>query len=189
MKILKSILLGLCVSTLCLPNCFPVSPLQKFKGSELIASDANDGDSFLAKVNGEELHLRLYYVDCPEMKDRMADLEAVAMLTRSGIWSETDPERLIALRAEMRKEDLLLRKLKQELDRNEIPDIPLDINKATASQLQFIKGIGPKRAGSIINHRPYKQLDELYKLPRMPANVVDRMIPLLKIDTKDNQPN
>ena len=32
----------------------------------LVNARMNDGDSFLARAGGRELHLRLYYVDCPE---------------------------------------------------------------------------------------------------------------------------
>ena len=188
--------------------------LKAFRDAELIKSDANDGDSFLVKTDGERLHLRLYYVDCPEikasrkydlrrlreqaryfglvdekraihfgkrakrftesqlekpftvytahakapggsgsqrfyafvatadgeyldrllvknglarahgigrgtpdgihrdeMKDTLADMEAVAMLTRSGIWGETDPERVAELRKQMRKEERELKEL------------------------------------------------------------------------------
>jgi competence ComEA-like helix-hairpin-helix protein len=40
--------------------------LQMFSNVRLINNPANDGDSFLVKVNGKSFHMRLYFVDCPE---------------------------------------------------------------------------------------------------------------------------
>lgn len=40
--------------------------LEKFSHVRLVDSPANDGDSFLVDAGGKRLHLRLYFVDCPE---------------------------------------------------------------------------------------------------------------------------
>jgi len=40
--------------------------LQKFINARLIDNPANDGDSFLVEADGKLLHVRLYFVDCPE---------------------------------------------------------------------------------------------------------------------------
>ncbi|HDH06494.1 MAG TPA: hypothetical protein ENH01_12460 [Nitrospirae bacterium] len=40
--------------------------LQMFSNARLINNSANDGDSFLVDADGKLLHVRLYYVDCPE---------------------------------------------------------------------------------------------------------------------------
>lgn len=43
--------------------------LSVLPGATLVRGHpANDGDSFYVKANGRELHLRLYYVDCPETR-------------------------------------------------------------------------------------------------------------------------
>src|SRR5262245_39238592 len=51
--------------------CAFTSPLQaaglkKFTDCQLIENPSNDGDSFVVKAGDEQLHLRLYFVDCPE---------------------------------------------------------------------------------------------------------------------------
>ena len=40
--------------------------LQEYKNAELVAHDIADGDSFIVNANGQTLHVRLYFVDCPE---------------------------------------------------------------------------------------------------------------------------
>jgi len=40
--------------------------LQKFSKVKLIDHPANDGDSFFLEADGKTLHVRLYFVDCPE---------------------------------------------------------------------------------------------------------------------------
>ena len=44
---------------------FPAE-LDTLENAVLIPAGMNDGDSFLVKAGRRELHLRLYYVDCPE---------------------------------------------------------------------------------------------------------------------------
>ena len=41
--------------------------LRMFSSATLIENPANDGDSFHVSAGGKELHIRLYYVDCPEI--------------------------------------------------------------------------------------------------------------------------
>ena len=40
--------------------------LQKFSNAKLMNNPSNDGDSFFVEVDGKPLHVRLYFVDCPE---------------------------------------------------------------------------------------------------------------------------
>jgi DNA uptake protein ComE-like DNA-binding protein len=42
--------------------------LQQFDNCRLVASEANDGDSFIVRAGEREMHLRLYFVDCPESR-------------------------------------------------------------------------------------------------------------------------
>lgn len=41
--------------------------LQMFSEVRLINDPSNDGDSFLVEAHGNSLHIRLYFVDCPEI--------------------------------------------------------------------------------------------------------------------------
>ena len=40
--------------------------LRKFTDCQWIENPANDGDSFLVQAGDQQVHLRLYFVDCPE---------------------------------------------------------------------------------------------------------------------------
>ncbi|MBO1225357.1 MAG: helix-hairpin-helix domain-containing protein [Candidatus Scalindua sediminis] len=40
--------------------------LQRLSNARLMNNPSNDGDSFFVEVDGKPLHVRLYFVDCPE---------------------------------------------------------------------------------------------------------------------------
>ncbi|GBD98437.1 comE operon protein 1 [bacterium BMS3Abin07] len=68
--------------------------LQKFSDARLINNPANDGDSFLVKADGKILHVRLYFVDCPETStSSKADAQRVREQTR--YFGLSDPARVI----------------------------------------------------------------------------------------------
>ena len=55
------------VLTLALATAAAGQELQKFEGCRMVDSDWADGDSFPVKLpDGQEIVLRLYYVDCNE---------------------------------------------------------------------------------------------------------------------------
>jgi len=51
----------------------------------------------------------------------------------------------------------------------------LDINSATAAQLEQLKGIGPVRAEAIVKGRPYKGKDDLVRMKIIPQSVYDEI--------------
>jgi competence protein ComEA len=50
---------------------------------------------------------------------------------------------------------------------------PIDINSATADELQVLKGIGPARAAAIVKGRPYRGKDELHRKDIVPRAVYE----------------
>lgn len=57
--------------------------LQMFSNGRLISNPENDGDSFLVETNGKSIHVRLYFVDCPETSMAFkSDAERVREQTR-----------------------------------------------------------------------------------------------------------
>lgn len=57
----------LAAAVFCGSALFADSILQVYPGATLIASDFNDGDSFTVDLGGQQMHLRLYFADTPEM--------------------------------------------------------------------------------------------------------------------------
>jgi competence ComEA-like helix-hairpin-helix protein len=47
-------------------NAFAATELQKFTDVRLVENPSNDGDSFVVQSAERQMHLRLYFVDCPE---------------------------------------------------------------------------------------------------------------------------
>lgn len=60
------------------------------------------------------------------------------------------------------------------------PAALVDINTATAAQLEDVPGIGPSYAKKIIANRPYATLKELSKTG-IPANRLEKLLPLLTV--------
>ena len=63
---MKKFLFFVLVLSCCLATALPAAELETIENATLIEAGLNDGDSFKVKADGKELHLRLYYVDCPE---------------------------------------------------------------------------------------------------------------------------
>ena len=63
---MKRLACSLLVALVWMPGALTAADLTTLENAVLIDADMNDGDSFRVSVGGRELHLRLYYVDCPE---------------------------------------------------------------------------------------------------------------------------
>ena len=64
---LKNLLIPPLLLAICwLPHASLAAELTAIHNAKLIDNPSNDGDSFFVAVNGDRLHLRLYYVDCTE---------------------------------------------------------------------------------------------------------------------------
>ena len=63
---MKTFLFSVLILSCCLATALPATELETIENATLIEAGLNDGDSFRVKAAGKELHLRLYYVDCPE---------------------------------------------------------------------------------------------------------------------------
>ncbi len=63
---MKKFLFSILVLSCCLATALPAAELERIENATLVEAGLNDGDSFKVQAAGKELHLRLYYVDCPE---------------------------------------------------------------------------------------------------------------------------
>jgi len=103
-------------------------------------------------------------VSSNEMVERLRGFEISAMLKRAGVWSGSDPDRIVELRAKQRSEDQELKELQNQVKKSPIPQSLLDLNTASKKELQSVKGIGPVLAERIIAARPYRTVDDLLKV-------------------------
>jgi competence protein ComEA len=59
---------------------------------------------------------------------------------------------------------------------------PIDVNRATLTELQRLPGVGPKRAELIINERqkrPFKSVDELRRVPGIGPKTLEKLRPYI----------
>jgi radical SAM superfamily enzyme with C-terminal helix-hairpin-helix motif len=63
----------------------------------------------------------------------------------------------------------------------------LNVNEATAEELQTLPDVGPARAARIIQNRPYESVDGLFEKRAVPKAVVDANRSLLKTSGKNER--
>lgn len=71
----------------------PASDLQSFTGVRLVEHPANDGDSFVVQAGERQLHLRLYFVDCPEAV-ATTDADAKRVREQAQYFGIADPRKV-----------------------------------------------------------------------------------------------
>lgn len=62
--------------------------------------------------------------------------------------------------------------------------VPIDINQATAEELQRIPGVGPKRAQQILDERdrrPFRSVEELRRVPGIGAKTLEKLRPFVSV--------
>jgi competence protein ComEA len=67
---------------------------------------------------------------------------------------------------------------------------PIDINRATAAELQQLPGIGPKRAQRIVDERrkqPFGSVEDLRRVPGIGPKILERLRPYVNLE-KDAAP-
>ena len=269
----------------CVPLIPSAAELETVEDVVLVEADMNDGDSFRVRAGDRELHLRLYFVDCPEtdfgsaaelerirdqqhhfgledphdvvrygeratdyvktvlaepfsihtsyawapgrsaggryyafvethdgrdlghllveaglarvhgktrpapdgrssrqVLEELDDLRTLAMLKRTGIWEATNPELLVEMRRSSRKAAAELDAFKEQVaGTRSRDDAPLDLNRATDAQLQRIPGIGPVSAAKIIAGRPYRNVEDLLKIPGIGPKRLEAIAPYLTL--------
>lgn len=62
---------------------------------------------------------------------------------------------------------------------------PLDLNSATAAQLEVLNGIGPAKAQAIVDYRtkngPFQKVEDLEKVDGIGAKMVEKLKPMLTV--------
>lgn len=112
-----------------------------------------------------------------EYQTFLADMEAGAMLAREGIWKRSDAARIAEFRAKERAEANELRAL---FERGE--GTPVDLNSATADELQMLPGLGPVLAGRIVEARPFASVEEITRVNGVSSGSLERWRPYLTVE-------
>lgn len=123
-------------------------------------------------------------VPMAEVESRLRDIEAGAMLARRGVWQESNPAKLAEYRAQQRAEARLLNQLMTST--TSLQASPIDINRASRSELDLIPGIGPVTADRIIQARPFSSVDDLRTVQGIGAATLEKIRPFVRISTPTN---
>jgi DNA uptake protein ComE-like DNA-binding protein len=107
---------------------------------------------------------------------KMDDLELGAAIARRGIWAKTDPQRMVTLREDRRKEE---RELQEAF--GTAGGQPIDPNTATVDEIMLLPGVGEVLAERIVEGRPYKTIDDLRRVPGVGDKVFAKLKESLQI--------
>ncbi|HCN78439.1 MAG TPA: DNA-binding protein [Verrucomicrobiales bacterium] len=58
----------------------------------------------------------------------------------------------------------------------------VDLNSATPAELERLPGIGPVLAIRIVEHRPYRSIEELARVPGIGEKIILQLKPLVKTE-------
>jgi competence protein ComEA len=118
-----------------------------------------------------------------ELRDRMKDLELLALQNKQGIWGDTNWQKLPEERKERRKEIADLEEAKGNL-----PALAggekLDINSAARDELMSIKGVGEVMANRIIEARPFSKIEDLHQVYGIGDVTYKKLLEILEVKKK-----
>jgi competence ComEA-like helix-hairpin-helix protein len=142
----------------------------------------------LARAHGTS-HSRPDGVKGSEYKSLLADMELGAAMRKQGIWAKSDVDKLVKMRAEVRREQYELSKFVRGGAFSAVTkENPVDINNATREELKLLHGIGDGLSHQIIINRPYKTIEDLLKVKGLGATTVNRLRPYLTISVVKKKP-
>ncbi len=112
-----------------------------------------------------------------DYQDLLKDHEMFASKHGIGIWKLTDWSKILEERLSHRHQERQIRQAIGELPLD--ADFRVNINKASKDSLMKLPGIGEVIALRIIEHRPYKNQQELLKVPGIGSGIFEAIRPYL----------
>lgn len=112
-----------------------------------------------------------------EWAEQLKDLELTAARAGRGAWKHTDWEKLPAARKEARDEVAELDEARGVA--KAVENKPVDINSAARDELMTLPGIGEKMANEIIGNRPFKNIEDLNRVPGIGPATLKKIRPFL----------
>lgn len=135
----------------------------------------------LARAHGVS-HQRPDGIEGSEYMDLLADMELGAAISRSGIWEKSDIDKLVKMRAEVRREK---RELSQFVRGGAFSSVtkenPVNINHASREELKLLNGIGDGLSHQIILNRPYEKIDDLYQVEGIGKATINKLRPYMTV--------
>ncbi len=117
----------------------------------------------------------------------LSDLELSAAIRKNGVWKESDPDAIIALRQLEREE---MRGLEAIDDAFALrpPEEPVDLNTASLEDLVRI-GLRESLADAAIQMRPFRSVDDLDDVKGIGPVTLEKVRPYLKLESiSDSKP-
>jgi len=141
----------------------------------------------LARAHGVS-HQRPDGTEGVEYMNTLRDMELGAAMSRNGIWAQSDIEKLVKMRAEVRREK---RELSQFVRGGAFSPItkehPLNINEVSREELKMLNGIGDGLSHQIILNRPYKSVDDLYAVEGIGKATIAKLRPYITVSDDKNE--
>ena len=120
-----------------------------------------------------------------EIFEKLCDLELVGILKRVGIWAISDTQCLLEYRAKQREFDRAFRTTNTLIrEKRQGTTNLINLNTATQSELQQVKGIGPVLAERIISTRPYNSIEDLKKVKGIGTKTYKKIRKYFFVDTR-----
>ncbi len=114
-----------------------------------------------------------------EWREQLADLELTAARAGRGAWAKTDWAKLADFRKEAREETSELETARGTDKAQE--EHPVDVNHASRDELMSLPQIGEKKALSIIEGRPYKNLQDLLRAKDIGPSILEKITPFISV--------
>jgi competence ComEA-like helix-hairpin-helix protein len=159
-------------------NAMGRSRLARFYGIVLV-DGKNLAEELVANGQARIYGLRANWPDGPRSStfiNQLKNLEIKAREQKRGVWDETRFP--LQTGAGAGSENFASTNVPVSVSAT--PSL-IDVNSASYEELQKLPRIGPKLAERIIAHRPYKNLDDLDKVPGIGPETMKQLRPLITV--------